>query len=76
MPSRIRDLKDVNFGTLDNFKNKNLIRYNSSSNKFESVSIDTVLGFSTNIPTSFVDAVEQEVDVNNLLLKNVDGGSF
>lgn len=74
MPSRIRDLKDVNLGTLDNSKNKNLIRYNSTSGKFESVSIDTLLGFSTDIPASFVDRVEQEVNTNNILLKGVDGG--
>lgn len=76
MPSRIRDLKDVNLGTLDNSKNKNLIRYNSTSGKFESVSIDTLLGFSTDTPNSFVDVVTQELDPNNILLKNVDGGSF
>lgn len=76
MPSRIRDLKDVNLGTLNNSKNKNLIRYNSTSGKFESISIDTLLGFSTNIPTSFVDVVEQEINTDNILLKNVDGGSF
>lgn len=76
MPSRFRDLKDVNLGTLDNSKNKNLIRYNSTNGKFESVSIDTVLGFSTDIPPSFVNVVEQEINVDNILLKSVDGGSF
>jgi len=76
MASRIRDLKDVNLGTLDNSKNKNLIRYNSTTNKFESINIDVLLGFSTNTPNSFVDLVAEEVDPNNILLKSVDGGSF
>lgn len=76
MPSRIRDLKDVNLGTLDGSKNKNLIRYNSNSGKFETINIDTFLGFSTDTPNSFVDVVTQELDPNNILLKNVDGGSF
>lgn len=76
MPSRIRDLKDVNLGILDSSKNKNLIRYNSTSRKFESISIDTLLGFSTDIPTSFVNVAEQEINTDNILLKNLDGGSF
>jgi hypothetical protein len=76
MPTRFRDLNSNNFGSLNASKNKNLVRYNATSGKFETITIDDLLGLAENIPETFTDFVEQNIDVNNLQLEGVDGGTF
>jgi len=76
MPTRFRDLSSNNFGSLNVSKNKNLIRYNATSGKFETITIDELLSFAENIPEAFTDFVEENIDVNNLQLESVDGGTF
>jgi hypothetical protein len=79
MASRVRDLKDTNFSTLDNTKNKNIIKYDFSSGKFVIISSDQWLSISAednDVPNDFASVVQQEVNPNNILLKSVDGGSF
>jgi hypothetical protein len=76
MPTRFRDLSSNNFGSLNASKNKNLVRYNATSGKFETITIDDLLGLAENIPETFTDFVEQNIDVNNLQLEGVDGGTF
>lgn len=76
MPTRFRDLSNTNFGTLNSNKNKNIIRYNASTNAFETVTIDTLLGFSTNPPDILVNILEENIDTQNITLNSVDGGSF
>ena len=76
MPTRFRDLSSNNFGSLNASKNKNLIRYNATSGKFETITIDELLSFAENIPEAFTDFVEENIDVNNLQLESVDGGTF
>ena len=76
MPTRFRDLGSNNFGSLNASKNKNLVRYNATSGKFETITIDDLLGLVENIPETFTDFVEQNIDVNNLQLEGVDGGTF
>ena len=77
MPINLRDLKDTDFGTLDKNKNKNVMRYNHSTGKFNVVDADTVLSIaSTAIPQDFVDVVQSEINVNNITFTGIDGGSF
>lgn len=76
MPTRFRDMDSNNFGSLNASKNKNLVRYNATSGKFETITIDTLLSFSTDVPTSFTEIVEQNIDPDNLSLEGVDGGLF
>lgn len=76
MPTRFRDLGDNNFGSLNASKNKNLVRYNATSGKFETITIDELLSFATDIPESFTTFVEENIDTNNLQLEGIDGGSF
>lgn len=76
MPTRIRDLTNTDFGTLNAAKNKNVMRYNASTGKFDVTQIDTTLGLTTSLPQAFVTAVENEIDVNNILFGGVDGGTF
>jgi hypothetical protein len=76
MPTRLRDLSNTDFGTLNAAKNKNIMRYNATTGKFDVTQIDTTLGLTTQPPQSFVDAVEEQIDVNNITFTGIDGGSF
>ena len=77
MPTRLRDLNDTDFDPLDQSKNKNVIRYNHSTGKFDVINADSVLSIaSTAIPQDFVDVVQDEIDVNNITFTGIDGGSF
>ena len=76
MPTRLRDLTNTDFGTLNATKNKNIMRYNASTGKFDIVQIDTTLGLTTTPPQSFVDVVESKIDVDNITFRGVDGGTF
>lgn len=76
MPTRLRDLNNTDFGTLNANKNKNVMRYNHSTGKFDVIPADDVLATATQPPQSFVDVVESEIDVNNITFTGLDGGSF
>lgn len=76
MPTRFRDLTNVNFGTLNSNKNKNVIRYNSTTGKFETITIDTLLSFSTNPPDAIIDIIQENVNTVGLEVKTIDGGTF
>jgi hypothetical protein len=76
MPTRIRDLTDTDFGVLDSRKNKNVMRYNNSTGKFDVIEVDSTLGLSTAPPQSFVNVVESEIDLGNVTFTGVDGGVF
>jgi hypothetical protein len=76
MPTRLRDLSDTDFGTLDSTKNKNAMRYNGTTGKFDVITADDVLSSVAELPESFVQIVEDQIDVNNLTFDGVDGGFF
>ena len=76
---RFRDIPNVNFGVLNNSKNKHLVKYDVSTNQYSLIPMDTVLtnvGQSQEIPQSFIDQVEEEVDAANMDFDGIDGGSF
>ena len=76
MPTRLRDLSDTDFGTLNSTKNKNIMRYNHSTGKFDVIEIDSTLGLSTIPPQTFVQVVENEIDIDNISISGLDGGVF
>ena len=77
MPTRLRDLTDTDLQNLNSTKNKYVMRYSASADKFDIISADTIVSAaSTNIPDNFVTQVEQEVDVNNITFAGLDGGTF
>lgn len=75
MPTRLRDLTDTDLAPLDSTKNKNMMRYNGTTGKFDVIAIDPTLGISTAIPQTFIQTVESEIDIDNIG-GSVDGGSF
>ena len=76
MPTRLRDLNNTDFGTLNANKNKNIMRYNHSTAKFDVIPADLVLSESNNIPQTFISIVEDQIDVNNITFTGLDGGTF
>lgn len=71
-----RNLNDADFGTLNTSKNKYVMKYNATTKKFELISTDSALSLSSDPPQSFVDTIESEVNVANIVLSNADGGQF
>jgi len=76
MPTRLQDLTNTDFGTLNAAKNKNIMRYNASTGKFDVTQIDTTLGLTSTPPQAFVDAIESKIDVNKVTFRGLDGGTF
>ena len=77
MPINLRDLKDTDFGTLNQSKNRNVVRYNHSIGRFDVIDADSVLSIaSTTVPQDFVDVVQSKIDVNNIIFTGIDGGVF
>ena len=76
----LRNMGDTNFGTLGNSKNKNLVAYDASQNKFVMRSMDDVFSSDAvldgDLPDDFVTQIEAEIDVANMELNAVDGGGF
>ena len=78
---RFRDVFNVNLGTLNASKNKNLVRYNGSTGEYNLISIDgflvstQVLG-DQDLPDTFVSTLEEQIDTDNLEFRGLDGGSF
>ena len=77
MPRRFRDLNDTDFDPLNQSKNRNVVRYNHSIGRFDVIDADSVLSIaSTTVPQDFVEAVQNEIDVNNITFTGLDGGVF
>jgi len=79
MPTRLRDLTDTDLQNLNSTKNKYVLRYSASADKFVLVTADQVLSTSSedsDLPDDFVAQVEKEVDVNNITFSGLDGGTF
>ena len=76
----LRDLGDANFGTLGNSKNKHLVAYDASQNKFVMRSMDDVFSSAAvldgDLPDDFGTQIEAEIDTANMDLTAVDGGGF
>ena len=79
MPVNFRSFQNVNTPVLNNTRNKFLMRYNATDNKFDLVSADSFIDTSVsdnNIPDTFVTQAEQQIDVGNIDTGDIDGGSF
>jgi len=75
MPTRVRDLLDTNLNNLDNNKNKHILKYNATDEKFDVVSTDDKLSDSIETPTpeKFLRTVESELGP---IPRFFNGGSF
>ena len=77
---QLQDMTNADFGTLDSTKNKHMIVYDATSDTFVIRDMDTVLSsdqvLDGDLPDDFVDQIEEELDVNDMTITSVDGGSF
>lgn len=77
MPTRFRDLSDTDLQNLSSANNKNVVKFNSTSNKFDVVTADSIVSAAaTSIPQEFVDIVEEEIDISNVGFSGLDAGTF
>ena len=77
-PSRIREMGDADFGTLNSSKNGYVITYDSVTNDFMLMSPDDVLITSTSTPApdEFISQLEQQLDLGTISILDIDGGGF
>ena len=77
MPTRFRDLSDTDLQNLSSVNNKNVLKFNSTTNKFDIITADSIVSAAaTSIPQEFVDIVEEEIDINNVGFSGLDAGTF
>ena len=77
-PSRIEEMGDTAFGTLDESKNGLIVSFDQDSKNFVLVTADTLLDRTVedgDISDTFITQLEQEIDVD-VDIDNVDGGLF
>lgn len=76
MPTRMQDLSNTDLSALNASNNKNVMRYNASTGKFDVIQIDTLIGLTTSLSQSFIDVVESKIDVTEIADQVVDSGGF
>lgn len=77
MPTRFRDLSDTDLQNLSSVNNKNVLKFNSTTNKFDVITADSIVSAAaTSMPQEFVDIVEEEIDINNVGFSGLDAGTF
>ena len=79
MPRNFRQLNDFADTTLGVAKNKHVLRYNNTLGGFELIPFDTVLTTASedrDIDDTFVDVLEEVVEVREGANFKYDGGSF
>ena len=78
-PSTLQEMGDIDFGTLDSTKDNLVVSYNSDTNRFVLVSADEILDTAAetgDINDQFVTQLEQELDLSNIVIEDLDGGTF
>ena len=78
-PNRFDELFDTDFGTLDETKDGMLVSYDSETDKFILITADNVLEESAadgDIPDEFVEQLEDEIDLGEITITNLDGGTW
>ena len=77
--TKLSDMTDASFGTLDASCDGKFVSYDESIKKFTLVSADDLLVVSIeddDLPDAFVSVVEDQIDLGEVSVSNVDGGTF
>lgn len=78
-PSQMEEMGDTDFGTLDSTKDGYAVCYNSVTDKFVLVTADELLATAaedSDIDDSFITALEGEINLGDVQLNTLDGGTF
>ena len=78
-PSRIEEMGDANFGVLDESKDGLVVVYDNAASNFILVTPDAILREAAkdeDISDEFVQQLETELDLADVVVDKIDGGSF
>ena len=70
-PSQMEEMGDTDFGTLDATKDGLVVSYDSTADQLLSTAAED-----SDIDDTFINVVESELDLGNIAVAAVDGGSF
>ena len=78
-PSRIEEMGDTSFGTLDASKDGMVVSYDNSTDRFILISPDDLLETAvedSDLPDSFISILESEIDLAQIDNVELDGGAW
>ena len=78
-PSRLEEMSDTAFGTLDESKDGLIVSFDQVTKNFVLVTSDTLLDRSaedSDISDVFISQLESEISLGDVAVDNIDGGSF
>lgn len=78
-PSQMEEMGDTDFGTLDATKDGYIVSYDSTTDKFVLITADQLLTTAaedSDIDDSFITALEGEINLGDVQLSTLDGGTF
>ena len=78
-PSRLEEMSDTAFGTLDSSKDGLIVSFDQETKNFVLVTPDTLLDRTVednDISDSFITQIEQEINLGEVSVSNIDGGAF
>ena len=77
--TRFEQLTDSTFGDLAERTQDGILAYDSTTDKFILVSEDSLLSASASdgdLPDDFIREIEDEVDLGDIAIQSIDGGTF
>lgn len=78
-PSVISEMGDVDFGDLGPAKDGQIVSYDAVTKKFVLITPDELLLVSAednDIPDQLISALESEIDLGQIQIESLDGGTF
>ena len=78
-PSRLEEMGDTSFGTLDESKDGLIVSFDQETKNFVLVTPDVLLDRTVednDISDVFIQQIEQEISLGDVAVDNIDGGSF
>ena len=78
-PSRLEEMGDTAFGTLDESKDGLIVSFDRETKNFVLVTPDTLLDRSvedSDLSDTFIQQIEQEISLGDVAVSNIDGGGF
>lgn len=78
-PSRLEEMADTSFGTLDATKDGQIVSFDKDSRNFVLITPDDLLAKTVedqNISDEFITQLETEINLANVSVDVIDGGGF
>jgi len=78
-PAIISEMGDVNFGDLGEDADGQIVSYDAATNKFVLITADELLSVSAednDVPDELITALEGELNLGEIQIESLDGGTF